>query len=671
MLRHIPVKSLATQAHAKVLSLGTSTVRSKDFFGINDITSKDVAGAFKSLSRLPKEDLESKYDMLYKPRYVPENEEIREHVVFGAIRRDSDNVPKSHGQYEPSNINPKVNSIDVKQKFVPDEGPKIMAGISTHLEPSDPQYETRNITLGNAPYKISEVESVEPISAALNLLKTERPALVIASDYRNCAPVRFFFESEQIARKSLEPEQSVVMYSRAPSSIRKIRQPEADMALIDEYDTDTISESKTITRSKTVTATPSPTEASTKLSGHQIEAEELESAIEEASEVNDNKPKLTYEPKVDKTPLHELEPGSEEYMERFLEEDKFEEFDKALDIQYSASAKVKKASDYLKEIRSKQVEPKVKGLQHRLEKPEMNYPLNPTVKLDSKGFNNYEHQVPNWRACRREQILAYVRKSIIYNNYDILALNKPYGIASHEKPGEKEPYDINSLVKELAKELRLESIHLAHRLDKNTTGVLLFATSPDRAKSLHKLFRSDRIKKTYWCITSRIPDPTEGIIDIPIGEYKCAGKLRSCPVIDDGDKNKQLSRKFREARRAITEYRVLNANQQAALVEVKPRTGVKHQIRCHLGFAMNTPILGDHKYSHLDRVAPQTLTAPLLRLLHLRPQKVRTLPLHLHAKTIVIPNAKANGETLFIEAPLPAHFAQNLKALRLKPGIQK
>lgn len=292
------------------------------------------------------------------------------------------------------------------------------------------------------------------------------------------------------------------------------------------------------------------------------------------------------------------------------------------------------------------------------------HPLEKDVTLDSKGFNDYTHQVTNWDACIREEILGELKKSIIYHNYDVLAINKPYGLASHGG-NKKDKLNVNSLLQDLAKTMRIEKVYLAHRLDKTTSGVLLFATSQERADQLNKLFKSDQIKKTYWCITKGVPILHEAIIDIPIGEYEIAGMFRSCLAPEGVDKERQLSKRFREARRAITEYSVIHSNKHVSLVEVKPRTGVKHQIRCHFGFGLNRPILGDHKYSHLGKLAPQELAMPVLNLLHLRQTKVRTLPMHLHAKTIVLPSVKPNGQNLFIEAPLPKHFKENMKTLRL------
>lgn len=271
-------------------------------------------------------------------------------------------------------------------------------------------------------------------------------------------------------------------------------------------------------------------------------------------------------------------------------------------------------------------------------------------RLDSRGCRVYE--MTDWSRLNRTEIIDQIRKNVIYDNYDIIAINKPYGLESH---------GIASIMQDI-----VPISHLAHRLDKTTTGVLLFARSAPMAEKLNKLFRSCQITKSYWCITSGIPAIKHATIDIPIGDFEVAGKVRSCLAPEGIPDRCQLAKDFRLARRAITEYKVLEEVKCAALVEVKPSTGVKHQIRCHMAFGIGQPILGDHKYSHIGKIAPQRLQKPILKALRVRQTKTRTIPVHLHAKQIVIPGAKANNETLFIGAPLPSHFLQTMRLLGIR-----
>lgn len=292
-------------------------------------------------------------------------------------------------------------------------------------------------------------------------------------------------------------------------------------------------------------------------------------------------------------------------------------------------------------------------------------PIGYKIKLDSKGYHDFSSQVIDWSKVRRVDAVQMLKDQIIYDNYDVIAINKPYGLSSHCETGKRQLFDVNSLMQEVAQQMHIEKLYLAHRLDKTTSGVLIFARTQQRAKKLNKLFKGDLIKKTYLCITKRVPDPPHAIIDIPIGEFTVAGKARSCLVPESWPAEKQIAVRYREARRAVSEYKVIKSTEWAALVEVKPRSGVKHQIRCHMAYALNTPIIGDHKYDHLMKIAPQDLPGPLLKKLHLRQQKVRTLPVHLHSRTIVLPDIKPDGQSLFIHAPLPHHFKDVLKRLDL------
>lgn len=579
----------------------TNRLRSRDFFGLANITTKDISGAFSKLKKDP-DDFHQKYKPLLQKRKALANEETQRDVFFGKIRLDDENKPQSHGQFEPSSEKLKFDTIAIKQLYDDDTGEQSVGE-------SGPDAEEKIFEPGQDGPAVIDIGPDISLTDILNDFKID-PNDESLGKYANKAPLIFEFK------------------------------------------------------------TPIINDSELKLSGHQLDESEIEESINDASYRKEPTQTLVYEPEKDKIPFEELEPNSEEYWRRSEVELKNLEFDKSLDEKYDIERKNSmSAFEYLKKVRSQRVEPTAKGLKHRIENDNP-YTFGAQVKLDSQGFKNYQNQVPDWTKCRHKDLLNFLKRSIIYHNYDILAVNKPYGIASHNeqlKGQGTENFDMNRLMHEVAAQMQIEKLYLAHRLDKTTTGILLFATSQERANQLNKLFKSDLIKKTYWCITVGVPSPWRGIIDMPIGENSLAGKKRSCPAPERVPAEYQLSKKYVEARRAITEYKVIKDNKFAALVEVEPKTGVKHQIRCHLSFGLNKPILGDHKYSHVDKFAPQTLPRPVLNMLHLRQPKARTLPTHLHAKKIVIPGAKANGETLFIEAPLPPHFRANMATLKLAP----
>jgi 23S rRNA-/tRNA-specific pseudouridylate synthase len=603
----------------------TSNASHKDFFGINNITSKDVAGAFSSGTKLSTGDIEKKYNPLMGARIRLLNEEKEKNALFGRIRKDSDNVISKHGQYELESTERLYDTIQLKQMFVPDDDVK---QAQNEPQPTSTHRQDNTCSRPNSKpdYNISEVEPEAKIEHVLKIFKRKHDDhKMSAFKYKNKPPLQFCFTST-----SQTTHESV-------SHTEELNQ-----------------------------STPSPASPEQHEQKNSREGTEVPSIRRPMVDIDNEAG-----PEGARAPLHELDRLSWEYAQRqdelFEKEVKFDRsIDREFDVKDDEPQKPLRAIDHIKKVRSKEIEPIANKLKQTIETKERILPLRPSMKLDSRGFRNYALQVPDWTKVRRTDVIGYLRGSIIYHNYDILAINKPYGIASHANSnGLKSEYDVDTLVHEIAKSMRIERVFLAHRLDKTTTGVLLFATSQERAQNLNKLFKADEIKKTYVCITKNVPDPRQGVIDMPIGEIEVSGKLRSCPAPYDLDEEKQLAKRCREARRAITEYRVLDDKTHVALVELKPQTGVKHQLRCHMSFGLNTPILGDHKYSHLHKLAPQTLAPPVLKTLHLRQAKVRTLPMHLHAHSIVIPGAKANGETLFIHAPLPQHFIDNMKTLKL------
>nr|KAG5686875.1 hypothetical protein BaRGS_015553 [Batillaria attramentaria] len=136
-------------------------------------------------------------------------------------------------------------------------------------------------------------------------------------------------------------------------------------------------------------------------------------------------------------------------------------------------------------------------------------------------------------------------------------------------------------------------------------------------------------------------------------------------VVDGQVRKQKWSRRDDRSMEAITEYEVLAQQDSMALVELRPLSGVQHQIRAHLAQALNAPILGDHKYSHMDKLAPQRLFPEALQKLGIRQAQVRYLPMHLHAKSLVLPEWRGRNN-VFINAVIPKFFLRSLKTLKIK-----
>jgi 23S rRNA pseudouridine955/2504/2580 synthase len=211
---------------------------------------------------------------------------------------------------------------------------------------------------------------------------------------------------------------------------------------------------------------------------------------------------------------------------------------------------------------------------------------------------------------------------ILYRDDDVIVLNKPAGLASQGGKG------IQVHLDGMLDALRFggtERPKLVHRLDRDTSGVLLLARGVKPASKLAAAFRGRDVEKTYWALLWGVPPVLEGRIDLPLVRIDGDGSSRAAPA-ERGDK---------EALRAITEYKILDyAGKKFAWVEMNPLTGRMHQLRVH-ALALGTPILGDASYgaAFADGFAPQ---------------------LHLHARRLKIPHPA--GGFLTVEAKLPKHM---------------
>uniref|UniRef100_A0A0P4WHA9 Pseudouridylate synthase RPUSD4, mitochondrial n=1 Tax=Scylla olivacea TaxID=85551 RepID=A0A0P4WHA9_SCYOL len=259
----------------------------------------------------------------------------------------------------------------------------------------------------------------------------------------------------------------------------------------------------------------------------------------------------------------------------------------------------------------------------------------------------------------RYEVLKSLKRSILYNDNDIIGLYKPYGITMHG--GSDSQYHVlTEFLPELAEHLKAEVLYPVHRLDATTTGVVLLARTPAMANTLKRMFKEHQLKKTYWAITKSVPGPMQGIIDIPVAEGMVDGRRRMVLKPDV----KGLKSTTSESKLAITRFKVISKKDSAALVELYPMTGVKHQLRVHLAFGLSCPVLGDHKYSHVKKMAPQVLPGDILDKLKIKQSKVRHLPLFLHCKSIIVPEV-VDGRNITIYAKIPAHFNKALTLLKL------
>ena len=233
------------------------------------------------------------------------------------------------------------------------------------------------------------------------------------------------------------------------------------------------------------------------------------------------------------------------------------------------------------------------------------------------------------------EVARELQERLLYCDEQVIALNKPYGVPVQGGPG------ITKHLDAWLDALRFgdERPRLVHRLDRDTSGVLLLARTPGTAAKLAALFRGRDIQKIYWAVVARRPTMPEGRVDLPL---KRVGGLRGerTAVAEPGDEG---------AARAVTEYRTLDHAGKLAWLELWPLTGRTHQLRVHC-MAIGAPILGDVKYAQPDQNGAFGAT-------------VAGLPeaLHLHARRLVLPHPA--GGILEVEADLPAHMRETFRTL--------
>lgn len=226
---------------------------------------------------------------------------------------------------------------------------------------------------------------------------------------------------------------------------------------------------------------------------------------------------------------------------------------------------------------------------------------------------------------------------VLYKDKDILVINKPGGLAVQGGSGITRHLDgLLPCLQFDAKDIP----RLVHRLDKDTSGIMLLARHVAAASELQRAFANKKIQKTYLALVVGVPNPYDGEIvsnldKLAMGEHS-REMVRS---VDDA-----------EGKRAITRYRVLeNLARKLALVELEPITGRTHQLRVHMA-EMECPIVGDGKYGGKNAHIKGTVT--------LSPK------LHLQAWRIHLPPMFGAGERTF-EAPLASHMQQSLDVLGL------
>ncbi|MBN1429605.1 MAG: RluA family pseudouridine synthase [Anaerolineae bacterium] len=223
---------------------------------------------------------------------------------------------------------------------------------------------------------------------------------------------------------------------------------------------------------------------------------------------------------------------------------------------------------------------------------------------------------------------------VLYEDDDLVAINKPCGLVVHPAIGNESGTLVNAALMRWPDMCRVtgeERAGIVHRLDKDTSGVIVMAKTPDALKSLQTQFHDRLVYKRYIALVEGIPEQPSGIIEAPIGRNP--KNRRRMAVVQDG-------------REAVTRYDITETFEDCALISVEIKTGRTHQIRVHMGW-LGHPVVADAIYGRKTSV-------------------VECPRLFLHAAELQV-TSPSTGERLHFESQLPSELQAVLKKLRQIP----
>lgn len=226
-----------------------------------------------------------------------------------------------------------------------------------------------------------------------------------------------------------------------------------------------------------------------------------------------------------------------------------------------------------------------------------------------------------------DKLLQRLQESIVYEDNQLLVVNKPAGIAVHGGSG------LSLGIIEALRKIRpdLAYLELIHRLDRDTSGCLLLAKKRSILRSIHALLAEREVCKTYWALLAHSWCGKEHITVSQALEKSLSRGERIVCISDAG-------------KASLTDFKLLENYQKCCFVEVSPRTGRTHQIRVHSAY-LHHPVLGDVKYGGQDLIGELKIEQRL----------------YLHARAIQF---TLNGKQYRFEAELDGRFASALQQLR-------
>jgi 23S rRNA pseudouridine955/2504/2580 synthase len=236
-----------------------------------------------------------------------------------------------------------------------------------------------------------------------------------------------------------------------------------------------------------------------------------------------------------------------------------------------------------------------------------------------------------------EKDAEMIRAAVIYKDKSVIILNKPAGLAV--QGGTKTERHLDGMLDALTFDAD-ERPRLVHRLDRDTSGVIVLARTARAAAALARSFKQKDARKIYWALVIGTPAPRQGTIDLALTKKEGPRAERVFAAEDDDE----------DAKYAVTHYSVITSvSVKFSWVAFMPMTGRTHQIRAHAS-AIEHPIVGDGKYGGVDA----------------HPGGEIPRQLHLHSRSLSIAHPDGGGRRIYIEAPLPPHMQKTWTLLGLE-----
>ncbi len=226
----------------------------------------------------------------------------------------------------------------------------------------------------------------------------------------------------------------------------------------------------------------------------------------------------------------------------------------------------------------------------------------------------------------KEEAISF-QSYILYDDEEIIVINKPSGLSTQGGTGTVQHVDKMMASYAHYFEKKEVKLRLVHRLDRDTSGVLVIAKTLHVANHLAEQFHDKTMEKKYWAIVCGKPDPMHGVVKAPLVKKNRPSGDGEAVFVDQ-----------KQGKKAVTNYHAIKPFGNFCWVELKPLTGRTHQLRVHM-LHIGTPILGDLKYSC--------------------PKEYANHPLHLHARSLTLTTIDGNVMT-FVASP-PSHFETTLQ----------